>query len=93
MKNLKNLKLTGNKKKKKIVELKKDLASLKEKFMKFDKTLDRQEQHSRRNCLLMHGVDGKNDEYTNQAIINIIKNYMGEEITIYDIHKTHLLGK
>ena len=41
----------------------------------------------------MHGVDGKNDEYTNQAIINIIKNYMGEEITIYDIHKTHLLGK
>ena len=61
--------------------------------MKFNKTLDRQEQHSRRNCLLMHGVDGKNDEYTNQAIINIIKNYMGEEITIYDIHKTHLLGK
>ena len=65
----------------------------KKKFQEFDKTLDRQKQHSRRNCLLVHGVDEKKNEYTNQAIINIIKNEMREEITIHDIHRTHRLGK
>ena len=59
--------------------------SLKERFIEIDKTLDRQEQYSRRNCLLVHGVNEKNNEGTDQAIINIIKNDVGEEITIHDI--------
>ena len=78
------MKLTGNKEKE-IAELKEDLTSLKEKFFQFDKTLDRQEQYSRRNCLLVHGVEEKNNEDTDQEIINIVKNDLGEEITIHDI--------
>ena len=35
-------------------ELKEDLASLKENFIQVGKILDRQEQYSRRNCLLVH---------------------------------------
>ena len=78
---------------KEIAKLKKDLTSLKEKFFQVGKTLDRQGQHSRRNCFLVHGVEEKNNEYKDQEIINIVKNYVGEEITIHYIDKTHRLGK
>ena len=61
------------KKEKEIAELKEDLTSLKEKFFQVDKTLDCQEQYSRRNCLLVHGLQEKNNEDTDQEIINIIK--------------------
>ena len=77
-------------KEKEIAELKEDLTSLKEKFFQVDKTLDRQEQYSRRNCLLVHGVEEKNNEDTDQEIINIVKNDLGEEITIHEI--TVLIG-
>ena len=43
-------------KEKEIAELKEDLTSLKQQFFQVDKTLDRQEQYSKRNCLLVHGV-------------------------------------
>ena len=69
------------------------MTSLKEKFFQVDKTLDRQEQYSRRNCLLVHGVEENNNEDTDQEIINIVKNDLGEEITIHDIDRTHRLGK
>ena len=69
------------------------MTSLKEKFFQVDKTLDRQEQYSRRNCLLVHGLEEKNNEDTDQEIINIIKNDLAEEITIHDIDRTHRLGK
>ena len=52
--------------------LKEDLASLKEKFVEVGKTLDCQEQYSRRNCLLVQGVDRKNNKNTDQAIIFMI---------------------
>ena len=63
------------------------MASLKEKLIEVDKTLQRQEQCSKRNCLLVYGVDEKNNEVTDQAIINIIIN-MEEQNTIHDIGQT-----
>ena len=79
--------------KKEIAELKEDLTSLKEKFFQVDKTLDRQEQYSRRNCLLVHGVEEKKNEDTDQEVINIVENDLGEEIANHDIDRTHRLGK
>ena len=40
-----------------------------------------------------HGLEEKNNEDTDQEIINIIKNDLAEEITIHDIDRTHRLGK
>ena len=80
-------------KEKEIAELKEHLMSLKEKFFQVDKMLDCQKQYSRRNCLLVHGVEEKNNEDTDQEIINTVKNDLGEEITIHDIDRTHCLGK
>ena len=69
------------------------MTSLKEKFFQVDKTLDREEQYSRRNYLLVHGVEEKSNEDTEQEFINIVKNDLEEEITIHDIDRTHRLGK
>ena len=69
------------------------MTSLKVQFFQVDKTLDRQEQYSRRNCPLVHGVEENNNEDTDQEIIKIVKNNFGEEITIHDIDRTHHLGK
>ena len=69
------------------------MTSLKEKFFQVDKTLDPQEQYSRRNCLLVHGMEENNNEDTDQEIINIVKNDLGEKIIIHDIGRTHHLGK
>ena len=90
MKNLRNTKLTANERKKR---LKEDLASIKEKFFQVDKTLDCREQYSRRNFLLAHGVEEQNNEDMDQENINIVKNGLGEEITVHDIDRTHRLGK
>ena len=51
-------------KEKEIAKSKEDLVSLKKRFFQVDKTLDCQEQYSSRNCLLVHGVDEKNNEDT-----------------------------
>ena len=80
-------------KEKEVAELKEDLTSLKEKFFQVDKMLDRQEQYSKRNCLLVHRVKEKNNEDTDQEITKIVKNDLGEEITIHDTDRTHRLGK
>ena len=61
-------------KEKEIAELNKDLTSLKEKFSQVDKMLDRQEQYSRTNCVLVDGVKEKNNKDTDPEIINIVKN-------------------
>ena len=55
--------------------------------------MDCQKQYSRRNCLLVHSQKGKNNEYTDHTIINIVKNDLGGEINIYYIDRTHRLGK
>ena len=62
-------------------------------FFQVDKALDRKEQYSRRNCLLVHRVEKKNNKDMDQEIINIARNDLGEEITIHDIDRAHHLGR
>ena len=38
--------------------------------------VDQQAQHSRRNCLLFHGIKEEKDEDTNSIIINTVKEEM-----------------
>ena len=76
-----------------MAELKEKLASLREKFIEDHKSSDRQEQYSIRNCLLVHGVNEKNNKDNDQAIINIVGNNLREEIAIQDIDRTHPLGE
>ena len=42
--------------------------------------LDRQEQYSGRNCLLIHGLLESKNENTDELVTDTIKEKMGEEI-------------
>ena len=92
MKTLKNLKRIEKKKEQEIAELKSTINSLNVRLDKADRALDCQEQYSRRNCLLIHGIDEENQENTDEVVINVLKKEMDEEITHQDIDRSHRLG-
>ena len=54
--------------------------------------LDRQEQYSRRNCLLIHGLPESKNENTDNLVIDTIKEKMGEEIKKNEIDRSYRLG-
>ena len=81
------------KKDEEIADLKKDVRNLTGKLHDVNNQLDRQEQYSRRNCLLLHGVDETDHEVTDDIIIKTIKDKMDVEITPESIDRTHRLGK
>ena len=66
-----------------ITELKITIKNLNVRVDKADRALDRQEQNSRRNCLLIHGIDEGNQENNDVVVINVLKKEMDEEIHIY----------
>ena len=58
----------------------------------FKVSLDRQEQYSRRNYLLIHGLPENRNENTDQIVIEILKEKMGEEINEVDLDRPRRLG-
>ena len=79
-------------KEREITQLKRTLNSLNLRLDKADRALDRQEQYSRRNYLLIHGIDEENQENTDEVVISVLKKEMDEEITHLDIDRSHRLG-
>ena len=58
----------------------------------FKVSLDRLEQYSGKNCLLIHGLPENRNENTNQIIIVTLKEKTGEEISEVDLDCNHRLG-
>ena len=54
--------------------------------------LDDQEQRSRNQCLLFHGVEENQDENTDMKIIELCRNYLGTDIDDSSIARSHRLG-
>ena len=79
-------------KEREIAELKSAINSLNVRLDKDDRVLDLQEQYSRRNCLLIHGIDEENQENTDEVVIHILKKEIDEEIAHLDIDRSHRLG-
>ena len=86
------LEVDRKEKEREIAELKSTINSLNVRLDKADRALDRQEQYSRRNCLLIHGIDEENQENTDEVVISVLKKEMDEEITHLDIDRSHRLG-
>ena len=57
-----------------------------------DSVVDRQEQYSRRNCLMIHGVDELEGEDTDELCIKVIEEHMNHKIKSEDIDRSHRLG-
>ena len=55
--------------------------------------IDDLEQYSRRNCLVLHGVNESKEENTNEIIIKTFSEEIGVEIKEDDLDRSHRLGK
>ena len=81
-------------KKDKIIEdLKSEVDSLSTKIEKLEKLQDQQEQYSRRNCLLIHGIAEEKEEITDEVIINTLNEKLDLDISLRDIERTHRIGE
>ena len=54
---------------------------------------DRQEQHSRRNCLLIHGIPEYKNDNTVDLAMEVIDTKMDIKLTANDIDRTHRIRK
>ena len=58
----------------------------------FENQLDRQEQYSRRNCILIHGIIETQDENTDDISLRTINEHLQLELTEKDLDLTHRIG-
>ena len=57
-----------------------------------EQQIDRQEQYSRSNCLLIHGIEERRHEVTDELVIQTIKSEMDIDIDVKDIDGFHRIG-
>ena len=55
--------------------------------------VDRQEQYSRCNCLLMHGIAETNDENPDDFVLKTINEKLDVDITENKIDRFHKIGR
>ena len=55
--------------------------------------VERQEQHSRQNCLLIHGITEGNQENTDDLALEIFREKLYIELTQRDLDRTHRIDK
>ena len=75
-----------------IIKLQTQVTELTDKVSNLSVQVDKQEQYSRRNCLLIHDVEENRNEDTNTLSICIIKEHLGLDIQPSDIDGTHRIG-
>ena len=54
---------------------------------------DDSEQYSRRNCLLVHGVEEQEQENTDNIVLNVIKEHLDIELSVKDLDRSHRIGE
>ena len=74
-------------------ELKENNSPLSKRLDNFDSVTDWQKQYSRRNCLILHGLEEESNANTNQRVLDVLSQSMGETIYIQDIDQTHGLPR
>jgi len=74
-----------------LVEMKNTIAKLNSKLAELETEVDNNNQYSRRHCVLISNIDEKQDESTDEIILNIAKD-SGCSININDIDRSHRNG-
>ena len=79
--------------KEKIIDsMKSDMVNMNEKIEKLERIVDRQEQYSRRNCLLLHGITEGERENTDDLVLETLNEKLHINLTPSDLDKTHRIG-
>ena len=75
-----------------VKELKSEVSDLKVSVKNLENQLDRQEQYSRRNCILIHGIAERKDENTDDISLRTINEHLELELTEKELDGTHRFG-
>ena len=78
---------------KKIEELNGTVSKMNERIEELENKIDRQEQYSRRNCILIHGIAENKEENTDQQAIDFINENLDIKIDEIDIDRSHRIGR
>ena len=70
-----------------------EVSSLKVEVKNLENKADDQEQYSRRNCLLIHGLTETKTEDTDEMVLDLINNKLNIKMSQIGINKSHRLGK
>ena len=70
-----------------------EVSSLKVKVENLGKKVDDQEQYSRRNCFLIHGLTETKTEDTDEMVLDVISNKLNIEMSQISFDRSHRLGK
>ena len=72
--------------------MKSDMVNMNEKIEKLERIVDRQEQYSRCNCLLLHGTAEGKRENTDELVLETLNEKMYIDLTPADLDGTHRIG-
>ena len=72
-----------------IKDLREEVSSLKDKHEQLKSDVENQEEYSRRNCLLIHGIPKEQWESTDSIVLNAINEHLEEVLTKVDFERTH----
>ena len=64
-----------------------------ERIEELENKIDRQEQYSRRNCILIHGIAENKEEKTDKQAIDFINENLDTKIDEIDIDRSHRIGR
>ena len=55
--------------------------------------MERQEQYSRGNVILIHGLKEEIDESTDDRVLKLFREKLNEDVLLADFDRTHRIGK
>lgn len=76
-----------------INRLENEVSALNVKVSELKSAVEKQEQYSRRNCLLLHGINENKDEDTDKISLNTLNENLQLELTELNIERSHRIGK
>ena len=76
-----------------IKNLPKQTSEMAQRIDKLEHLVDRQEQYSRCNCLLVHGIAETNDENMDSLVLRMINQKLDVNITENEIDRSHRIGR
>ena len=76
-----------------IATLQNELKSATMKVQDLEKKLERQEQYSRRNCILIHGLKEEMNRSADDRVLKLFREELSEDVLLADLDRTHRNGK
>ena len=87
------LEKNNRKKEEKINELEEKTRKMDKNINDLNRVIDRQEQYSCRNCILLHGVKENENEDTDTVETETLNELLQEKLTDIDIDRSHRIGR